>query len=356
MSIIDFFKKKFGKKEAETSEKKAVEFGGLKLFIDSEKKSIKNSETEFVEQIKSIVLGLINELEDGLGRIKSIDLSEKRESEKMKFVVRENLHYFIRHMEKLICDLKSVNYNSIKEIKKTINAVFLDFERKSIRNYQKSTILIGEELGNIKDSISKFFGSFKKIIEKNDGTIEKSSIFESAAINILEYNHLEQEGKKIEEEIKKYSEKISDCWAGISQQNEKIERLEENEEYKQFLEAKKMFEERKNKFDLELFRIKSLIDFKALAGFYHSEEKKMNLVKEYRDNFRDSFFRYSPETLTELIEGGGFNIHDIKDKISGAKSIQEILSKAQLPRDPSLDLNSEIDKIKFQKMILRCLL
>jgi hypothetical protein len=346
MGIFDFLKKKLAKEE-ETSTKKIINIHDLPAFLATEKDDIKDNESVFGEEMKSLVSKLTIELNNGLEQLKVLDLEKKRENEKMKFVVKENLHYFINHLEKLISDLKYLNYDSIEDIKRTINLVFLEFERKSIRNYQKSTILIGEELGNIKKSISEFFKSFKNIIEKNNTTIEKSSMLGSISRSLSEYNRIEEEEDKINSEIRSFNDKIADLWGDIASQNEKIEKLKDNKEYNEFSEEKKRLDEKKNEFSLELSKIKSLIDFKALGSVYHSDEKKMELVKAYNERFKESFMSHPPEKLIRLIEEGGLSAKGIKDKIEAAKKLQSDIDKIRPRKDISIELRNDMDKIKI---------
>ena len=149
MGIFDFFKRK--KIELELEE--TINFNEIDTWIEKKKQSITKKQQEPKQQIEQLLSDILKELEEGINVLKNLDLTEKKAPERAKLIVKQNLYNFINYLENLIQELEKLTDESFETLISKTNSAFEDFEKKSIMSFQKSTFLIGEELGNIRDII-----------------------------------------------------------------------------------------------------------------------------------------------------------------------------------------------------------
>ena len=145
----------FGKKEEKQIEK--IKFGELEEFIIKKKEQNKEKENIIISNISQNILELVSELNEEGEEIKKIDLKDKKAEERIKIIVLENLSYYADHIKKLIENLKKLDKSGLTELASSIDRELFEFDKKSRMSFEKATILVGKELGNVKDSINKFF-------------------------------------------------------------------------------------------------------------------------------------------------------------------------------------------------------
>ena len=353
MGIFDFFKKK--KPEIEQIEEK-ISFEDSFKWIDEKKQEIKDNQKQGQKQINEEVLGLLEELKDKIKVLKEIDLEDKKAPERVKLIVIENLHRFIDYLEKLMDNLEKLDSNSdldLKDLINKINSVFSEFEKKSLTSFQKSTFLIGKELGEVRDSNVKFFKSFNKIVLENKSSIEQSKTISIIEKRLSEIEDLEKIESENEQEIEKIEDQIVELDNKINKLTEEIENKKKSKEYIEQIESKKEFEKEKTRLVTEMQKLKEIIDFKALAKTYHSIEGKMRLVKEYKDNFKETYEKYDSEKLVDLVDIKEIDKKTIGEKIEVIKEIKQKIDNNKI-EDSSMikELEKEIDyeKRKIQEL------
>jgi predicted component of type VI protein secretion system len=105
MGFWDLFRKK--KQEPEPEK---VKFSELGSWLKKERSSVQDKEKQFLEQVKANLSQLLNELEREKQVLENFDLDSKKAEERYKFIVQENLSYYLGHLSKLMSKL-----NEIKE-------------------------------------------------------------------------------------------------------------------------------------------------------------------------------------------------------------------------------------------------
>jgi len=342
MGIFDFFKKK--KQEKEIVEK--ISFKEILGEINNKKQEIENNQKEPKNKIKESLFELLQGLEQGRILLKGVDLEEKKAPEKAKLIVRENLIKFNDYLGKLISNLKELEYGSLEMLINKINLIFSEFEKKSLSSFEKSTFLIGKELGDIRENITKFYKIFNKIIKENEQLIREGRTILIIEEKIKKFNEIEKNKiengkviKEIEEKIKKFEEKIQILKKEIAEKKKSLEYIEQ---MKIMQETEKL----KTKLAVELQELKELIDFKALTRAYHSIDNKMRLIKEYKDNFKEAFEKYDYEKLKELVDIKEINQGLIKEKIKNIEKIKQDIDKIKIERDITEELAGSIIDIK----------
>jgi len=346
MGILEFLKKIF--REEIEAKKEIVNLDSLKKIIQERKQEIGTNEKKHLKDIEELVSKLIEELKEEEDTLKKVDLTEKKEAEKVKLIVRENLNYFTHYLKNLIKDLESIKYDSLKDTKDSLNNTFSKFEKVSLKSFQKATFLIGNELKSVTNSITNFFKTFKSIVEGNKNLIEDSKILKTVEEQLKQMDRLESEEAKNIEDIKIHDEKLRKAEKEILSIRETIKEIKESESYRELVEKKKKLEEKGSELESEISNLKSLIDFKALAGIYHSTENKMNLLKEYREHFKESFKKYPEEKFLDLVDIKDIDKKKVKGKINKINSIKESIKNIEIGEDETKNLENEIDKVKFK--------
>ncbi len=263
-----------------------------------------------------------------------------------KLIVKQNLNNFIYYLEKLISDLKELNSESFEALINNINSVFSEFEKKSLISFQKSTYLIGEELGKIRDNIAKFFRSFNRIIKENKFSIDQMKLISAIKEKLKEIESLEKIEYENKEMITGIKSKIKGLEEKIENKRKKIADIKKSQKYIEQMKGKQELEKTKTKLIIELQKLREMIDFKALARAYHSTEGQMAIIKEYKDNFKDSFERYSSEKLLELIDIKEINQEPIKEKINTIDKIKQDIDNTKIQEDVTEGLEKDTEYIK----------
>ncbi len=350
MGIFDFFKKK--KTQQETTE--TISFTEITTWIDNKKQSITENHKQPKKEINGVLLNTVQEFENSIEVLKNLDLTKKKAPERAKLIVKQNLYNFIDYLEKLISELKELNAisdsMSFETLINKINSDFSDFEKKSIMSFQKSTFLIGEELGKVRDIISNFFKSFNKIINDNKPSIEQIKTISIIEAKLKQINDLEKINSENENTSLEIQEEIKFFEQDIQKLESQINEIKNTQEYAEQINNKQELEKLKTTLIIELQALKDLIDFKALIKIYHSIEDKMNLIKDYKENFKETFEKHNQEKFLDLIDIKQISQEPIKQRIQSINNLKQNIKDISLniKKDLAQELEKEIQYINVK--------
>jgi len=340
--IFNFFKKK--KQEVEDVEK--IIFEDIDNWIKKKKNEIEKNQRQPLNQIKETLSESLSILDEKMIVLKNLDLDEKKAPERAKLIVRENFDKFIYYLECLLLDLKEIDAGSLEILINKINSIFSEFEKKSLMSFQKSTFLIGKELGEVSETIAKFFKSLSKITKENEDSIEQAKTISTIEEKLIEFEDSNKAEFENIEVIKGVEEKIADFENKIENSEKELKEKKQSPKYLEQVKIKSELETLKTKLILELQSLKEIIDFKALAKVYHSIEEKMNLIKEYNENFKQGFEKYGSESLIEFIDIKEINKELIKEKVEKINKIKQEIDNTIFKKDVAEDLEKEINKLR----------
>jgi hypothetical protein len=348
MGIFDFFKKKEEKK----TEK--IKFEELESWL--EQKGKESKEKEITGIIEVLISKVINELKEEIKVIEKIDLNEKKAEERIKAIVKENLSNYYFYLSKLIDSISNVEKGNLEKLIENVNKIFFEFQQKSKISFEKATFLIGKELGDVNESIDKFFREMNEVLEENKELIQTSGIISSVRKKIEELKEAERLRlearmgiKNIEEDIKKICEKSRLLKKGI-------EDIKNSKEYAG--QEKEKEEARLKKGDIEksVLELRSMIDIKSLAKTFHSDMKKMKIIKDYDENFSQIFEKETENSVAALLDDA--KKQAIKDKIEDIKQKREEIYKLLNKEDYKLkdfaleiaNLTAEANNLNSKKL------
>lgn len=338
MIFFDFLKRK------KENKKKIIKFQELDTILEIEFKDIEKNIKNIKEQTKQKTLQLISELKNHILNLKSINLEERKEQEKIKFIVKENLNLYISYLQKLIEQLEALDYND-KDYFNKIDSIFNNFKKLSVKSFEKATILIGKELDEVRESIKKFSRNFDKTINGNKNLFEKEQriiILKNLITELKDKKRLEPQLdyslQKLEKDLKELEEKKETI-------KKNLENLKNSDDYAKALEEKEKFNQNIEKIEQEIFELKRKIDFKYLLKYFHNDKNKTPLLKKYAENFKDALTQDANLEIIDIIREikPDFNTEKLKEtrqKIVELKNWKEPLINEQLKK-----IEEEIEKL-----------
>ncbi len=339
------------RKKIEQEITETIGFTEINTWVEDKKQLIIEGHKQPKQEINETLSNTVQEFENSVEVLRNLDLTNKKAPERAKLIVEENLSNFTYYLEKLISNLKEINQTfdstSFEKLINKLNSVFSNFEKKSIMSFQKSTFLIGEELGKVRDIISSFFKSFNKIINENKPSIEKIKTISIIKEKLKQINDLEKINSENEDNILGLQEKIKFFEQDIQELEDKINQIKDTQEYAEQVNNKNELEKLKTTLIIEFQALKDLIDFKALSKIYHSIENKMNLIKDYKENFKGTFEKHEQEKFLDLIDIKQINKEPIKKRIDSINNLKQNINDISLSieKDLTKDLEKEIQEI-----------
>lgn len=327
MGFWDFFRKK--KKAEPVVKAERLKLSELDSWVYKRKEELETKEKNLLKEIKTTLHGIISELGQEKDTLKQVNVDGKKAEEKIKFVVKENLEKYIYYLEKLLERLNSIDGDSREKAIGDINSAFSDFNKRSSMNYEKATFLIGKELGNIKETIRKFFRNLEKTLKDNQEIIDALKIINSVKGEIEKIEEIESVKIEIEKKNREYSKKTESIKKDVLFREQEIGKIKESKEFAEEEGKKRELQKKEEELEESVEGLRKIIDFKALANFYHSFEKEMRIVKNYKDNFKQSFQKTQGTDLLNLLAESKMQYNNILEKMKEIeekeREIQEII-------------------------------
>ena len=116
----------------------------------------------------------------------------------------------------------------------------------------------------------------------------------------------------------------------IRNHEEEIIKIKNSNEHKELLKNEETLNKKDSELEIQIIKIKNLINLKTLSGICHKSEKDMIIIKNYRNNFINAFKEDSNNKLKEILES--------TNQIENKKLIEEQLINIE-------NLNEQIEMI-----------
>ena len=348
MGLFDFFKR-IGKKKVEsvkTSQEK-INLYEIGNWLERKNNIIEIKEKEIFVLIQKKISILINELKEKMILVENFDIESKKAEDKINFIVNEGRKKYIESVKGLIESLENLEKNKFEKFIKDINKIFLDFNKTSHTSYERTTILIGKEMASIKESLKIFSKDLIKLFDENRDIVNSSKTLSLIKLKLDQIKEADISLEKINEKIVSLDKKIIEKEGEIEKIIEEIEKIKKSEDYIKNLEKQEKIKLFKEELEKEIQGLKQLIDFKALANFFHIFEEQMNIVKAHREDFQTSFKKDYGESILNLLNESKLNNNEISEKINQINNKKEeiIKNKQEIKKDETEELNSEITRV-----------
>lgn len=347
MGLFDFFKKK---PETKT---KIIKIDELDNYISDKKGENKSKEKELLENIRNSIDIFINELSEKNNVLKNIDINGKKADSRAKFIIKENLFHYIESLEKLINQLKEVEPDSLTDLIKDVDSLFIDFEERSRLNFEKATFLIGKELGDVKDAINNFIRNLKRLLDENKSFLESIEIISSIEIKLEELDENEKLLTEIERKKNENTLKINTIEADILSVELELEKLKSSDSYRKEIEIETQIKLKKEDLEKEVYELKEMVNFKKLANIFHYDPKKMAIINEYKLNFMKTFERDRLLSLIPLLNDANITDSFITKKTTSImqkeKEIEKIKADSNKKESNKIyDINKRLSKLRLE--------
>ena len=348
MGILNFIKKIFENNKDKEIEKEKIGFSEIGDWIDKKKKEIEVREEKVFVLIQEKINVFVNELKEKVRLVEDVNLKLKKAEDRMESVSEEGRKKYLESVELFIEDLDELEKENLEKFSKKIDKIFLDFNKRSHMSYERATILIGKEMAEVKETLKSFSKDLIKIFEKNKDIINSLKTFSLIELNLNEIVKIDQELEEIKKAIAYLDKGLLDKEEENKKILNEIEEIKKSEIYLENLSRQDKIKLLKEELEKELLSLKQIIDFKALANFYHIFEDRMELVKEYRDDFQKKFKRDNGEnTLDLLLNESKLNNLDISNKMNKIKDKKKDImeNEQEIKPDKIQELYTQTTKI-----------
>lgn len=352
MGFTDFFKRIRAKYKIEdpVKESKKIDFNKLESWTVKEKKEIENREREILALIKDKSSEFAKNLDEKIFVLKKIDLSNKKAEEKIKSIVNESRDKYVDSVENFKEDLIKLERERLEEFFIKVNSIFLSFEKKSFKNYQKANFLIGEEIVSTKKAVVDFSKYLTGVFNQNKDIINTLRMISFVKLKLKQVNEIDETLGRTNEGIKFLDKKIENLGKEKNKILESINEIRKSESYLDNLKQKEKLELSEKEIETEIQRLKSVVDFKALANFFHIFEDKMYIVKAHKENFEEEFRKDDGSRILNLLNGSKLNNDLINLKIGNINDKKKEIAKnkEEIKEDKTLGLLKKIDTLKTE--------
>jgi len=361
MGIFNFFKKS-GKNKKEKIKKpdfteiqerekelpEKITFSGIGDFIKSKTDINEAKEKLYLSYLEKKKHEFIHNIENQLEVLRNIDLDHKKAKadNRVKGIVQQNKDKYIQHLETVIEKLKNLEVSGLENFINKTNSIFSDFHDKSSMNYEKATVLIGNEIGETKKIIKDFSEELVKAFDENKNLINEIKTISGINLKLFQIRESDSEIKNADETIKSLDQNINNKKQERQEISDNIEKIKNSDDYKKRIQKQEQIKNLEKQINNLIFNLKQEIDFKEMANFFHVFPKKIRIVKEYKENFSQKF-RENRQEIINLLEEAGMKNSKISEIFENIKNKESELQKIknEIPGDQTSQEYDKLDKI-----------
>ena len=201
MGIFDFLKKITKEKESEGVKAERIAFSEARSWIENKKKEIEIKEKSMFVLIKARISQFTHNLEVKINIAKSVDVNVKKAEDKLKSATEEGRSKYLESLEYFIRNLNSLQEDRTEAVVFNVNKFFSSFNKTSHMSYERATILIGKEMGDIKDEIKLFSKDLIGLFDSHKDIIDLSKNISSIEVKLRQVEEIEKDEVRINEKI-----------------------------------------------------------------------------------------------------------------------------------------------------------
>lgn len=264
-----------------------IKINQLKEWIAESEKKNGALEEGIKKQLSTKLSELRIQLEQKNQALKTIDISSYKVEEKIKVIVRENLPYYTIHLDQLMTYIHEIlnqkNSTNLEDFINTITLAFNDFEKKSSKNYQKATILIGREIGDSKEVITIFTNFLHKTVREHEVFFSKKKDLEGIKKSLQEYQEVQGTEEDMKESIIKRNAMLDALKKEKEAKEKELSDYKKSLPYSQFVKLQEETRQKIQENEKDLANIKQSLNIKYLLKEFHNDRKKSKIIRSYED-------------------------------------------------------------------------
>lgn len=325
MEWTDKFKRLFAGEEKRQKNEPTVEISFEILCSGAEDKikEIDYSADKIKEELSSRIYSFQKEAEQIMKELELFDLSKRKENEKLKLIVEQNRELYLSQFRNFLEGLKKMESQNVREYSGKIEHSINDFANLSRMSFERMTLLIGKEAEAVRIVFRKFVSDIRSILTFNHSLFEKmyfADKFRKSVTEIKSNENLFNEMSSALSVLELESKQNVERKASIA---DKIKVVLESEEYKEDIKTKRQKALENEMLEKEIQNTREKISWKELLRIYHQNEKKREIIKNYRDHFKRALDEDTEAQMSALLEeakvGESIDLKKLKIKIDGMK-------------------------------------
>jgi len=349
--ILSLFKKKEEIKQLP----KEFSFQEIDEKVKEIQERIAKEQNQIKEEIQERIARFDSEILESIRQLEAIDIEKRRDFDKLKSIVKENLKSYINYLKRLQKNLKEITELCPEEYFKKIYSIMSEFVKLSNVSFERATILIGKEMEDVAKRIKIFLNDLDILLKKSDR--HKNKKINQIIKIINEIRTTKKYYEKKQTEIINLQTDLERVKEELTLKEKLLENILNSNDYKKEEEMKKVYKMKLQDFENKLYKIKEKINFKELLNKYHLDKKKKEIIESYRNNFKESLLEQDENLFQELIEDKKeINLSALKQEYLNLKDpfISPIDSSLNEIKGEISKLNSKINdyvkKIKEEKL------
>jgi len=342
MGFFDFLKK-ITKEEVEEKPQEEIEFKDIEKYIKEKEREIELRNEETFKLIQDKIKQFTGEIKEKVIILEKLDVNAKKAEEKFKQIVKEGRKTYIYSLNHFLEKLESIKKEKPEVLFNKIDNIFLEFNKNTHLSYHRTTILIGKEIAVINESITSLSKELLEIFNNRKPDIELTKKFSLILDKLNNLKESDKNTEKLKQEFHLINQKLKESKENEKKIEKKIEEIKESKEYSENIEKIEKVNIKEKELNKEILKLKESIDFKTLSNIFHVDDKKMNLVKNFKDDFKDNFQKDKGKTILGLINETNLNQEKILEKINQINEIQKEIDvyRNEIPDNPLLSLEKD---------------
>jgi hypothetical protein len=357
MGILSFIKKIFSEPEETAPVKRSIKFSDIEEYVKKKTDETVIKEDKAILTINENIKKYLTELKENIKTVNNVNIEAKEKNDKIKSAVYEGRKKYIEFLERFIENIEEAKNTAtenksdktpLERVTEDINLAFLRFNENSGKSYERATILIGKEMGNIRDTLKRFSTELIVLFNEDKEIISTFKKFSLIKLKMSEMKELNERLIKADEKTAEFSKEIIEKENENNKFSESIDKIKNSSEYKENIERENALQIKEKEVENEISELRQLIDFKALSNFFHIFEDRMAIVKLYKDNFAGEFMEDKGNRLLNLLNESKLNNEKIYDKIKSIKDKEIDIenSRSLIKEDETKTIYTEIERIK----------
>ena len=351
MGIFDLFKRLVKKNKTEEIVIEKLAFSDIEDWIKNKIKENELKEKEIIDLVKKKISSFDEQLKEKKSVLENVNVESKKVEDRLKSVVNESRKKYIESLEIFMGNLNNIEKEKLEEFISYVNRVFLDFDKKSHMNYEKTTILIGKEMAGIRESLKIFSKELVRVFGENKNIVDLSKSLVFIKLKLNQINQIDKVLEEINGEIALLGKKTIDKRGEEEKLLKGIEQAKKSPGYSDYLNMQEKIKFLGEEIKKNIQNLRQLIDFKALTNFYHIFENEMNTIKEHKENFEESFRKDNGLRILNLLENSKLNNNQILEKAEHIRTGKEELKKNKQEIRGGETQNLDAEKTKISKEI-----
>ena len=345
MGIFDFLRKITKEKETEEVNKESLTFSHIGNWIEKKKEEIKTKEKNLFVLIKGRISHFTHNLEEKIKIVRSVDVNTKKAEDRLKSATEDGRSKYLEALESFLENLNNLQEDRTEIIISNVNRLFSSFIKASHMSYERATILIGKEMADIKNEVKNISKDLIKVFDEHKVILDISKTISILETKLKQYEEIKKDEARASEKIASLEREIYEKEEKNKIIFEEIEKVKKSPEYLGHLKTLDENKSLKEELERDFIYLIRIIDFKALANFFHIFEDKMERVKSHRDTFHINFEKDDGKEILNLLSVAKLNTPEILDKINEINHKREILkNKIESDNDQTRELSDNIKK------------